>query len=207
MEEIAAARTTMTANMEAVALIRNQTTVSASVGQKRRKKNIVPWWSGADQHLELMSIVETGKRGVTYEDGGGVDTSEDGEGPDADDVVVEQRSTGLISLDRLLKLKISGMIRSGSASDTDCDGEGRNVPIEGIGSSGLSDDSEDHGELVGDETLAPKVVLGVEHVAVFEGGEPDAVQVEAPDNHLGVTAGEGKRGWRKGRRKGRGAGR
>jgi hypothetical protein len=63
----------------------------------------------------------------------------------------------------------------------------RNVPVEGIGSSGLSDDSEDHGELVGDETSTPKIVLGVEHVAMFESGEPDAVQVEAPDNHLGVT--------------------
>ena len=64
-----------------------------------------------------------------------------------------------------------------------------NVPVEGIGGSGLSDDSEDHSELVGDETLTPKVVLGVEHVAVLESGEPDAVQVESPDDHLGVAAG------------------
>ena len=64
----------------------------------------------------------------------------------------------------------------------------RNVPVEGIGSSGLSDDSEDHGELVGDEASAPKIVLGVEHVAMFESGEPDAVQVETPDDHLGVAA-------------------
>jgi len=68
-------------------------------------------------------------------------------------------------------------------------GDGKNVPVEGVGSSGLSDDSEDHGELVGDETLTPQVVLGVKHVAVLESGEPDAVQIEAPDDHLGVVAG------------------
>ena len=70
----------------------------------------------------------------------------------------------------------------------------KNVLVEGIGGSGLSDDGEDHSELVGDETLTPKVVFGVEHVAVLESGEPDAVQVEAPDNHLGVAGEGGKRG-------------
>ena len=39
--------------------------------------------------LELMSAVETeGNRGVTYEDGGGVYASEDGERTSADDIVV-----------------------------------------------------------------------------------------------------------------------
>ena len=68
----------------------------------------------------------------------------------------------------------------------------KNEPVEGIGSSGLSDNSKDHSELVDDETLAPEIVLGVEHVAVFESGEPDAVQVKAPDTHLGVAVGEGE---------------
>jgi len=43
---------------------------------------------------------------VTYENGGGVDTSEDSESTNTDDIVVEQRGTGLISLDGLLKLEI-----------------------------------------------------------------------------------------------------
>ena len=60
-----------------------------------------------------------------------------------------------------------------------------------MGSGGLSDDGEDHGELVGNETSTPEIVLGVEHVAVLEGGEPDAVQVETPDDHLGVVVGGG----------------
>jgi len=68
----------------------------------------------------------------------------------------------------------------------------KNELVEGVGGSGLSDDSEDHRKLVSDETLAPKVVPGVEHVTMPEGGEPDAVQVEAPDDHLGVVAEEGK---------------
>ena len=110
MDEIAAPRTTRTANIEAVALIRNHTTVSESVGQKRRKKNMVPWWSTADQQLGLMSIVETGEKRVTYEDGGGVDASEDGESTNTNDIVVEQRGAGLVSLDNLLKLEIPTMI-------------------------------------------------------------------------------------------------
>lgn len=60
------------------------------------------------------------------------------------------------------------------------------VLVNSIGSSGLSDDGEDHGELVGDETLAPKVVLAVKHPAVLESREPNTVQVETPDNHLCV---------------------
>lgn len=110
MDEIAAPRTTRTANIEAVALIRNHTTVSESVGQKRRKKNMVPWWSTADQQLGLMSIVETGEKRVTYEDGGGVDASEDGESTNTNDIVVEQRGAGLVSLDNLLELEIPTMI-------------------------------------------------------------------------------------------------
>jgi len=42
VEEIAAPKTARTANIEAVALIRYHTIVSERVGQKRRKKNIVP---------------------------------------------------------------------------------------------------------------------------------------------------------------------
>lgn len=34
---------------------------------------------------------------MTYEDGGGVDPSENGESSNADDVVVEEGGTGLIS--------------------------------------------------------------------------------------------------------------
>ena len=45
---MAAARTTTTANIEAVALIRYHMMVSESAGQKRRKKNMVPWWSIKD---------------------------------------------------------------------------------------------------------------------------------------------------------------
>ena len=45
-------------------------------------------------------------RGATYEDGCGVYTSEDGESSNADDVVVEQRGTWLISPDGILKLEI-----------------------------------------------------------------------------------------------------
>ena len=70
----------------------------------------------------------------------------------------------------------------------------RSVLVKCVGSSGLSDNSEDHGELVGDETSTPEIVLGIEHVAVLEGGEPDAVQVETPDNHVGVVAVEGRAG-------------
>lgn len=43
---------------------------------------------------------------MTYENGGGVYTSEDREGANANDVVVEQRGTGLISLDGPLKAEI-----------------------------------------------------------------------------------------------------
>ena len=71
---------------------------------------------------------------------------------------------------------------------------------ESVGSSGLSDDGEDHCELVSDETLAPKVILGVEHIAVFESREPDAVQVETPDNHLGVDLRRRGGGRRRGKR-------
>jgi hypothetical protein len=43
---------------------------------------------------------------MTYEDGGGVDTSEDGERTDANNIVVVQRGAGLIILDGPLKLEI-----------------------------------------------------------------------------------------------------
>jgi hypothetical protein len=46
------------------------------------------------------------RRGMTYEDGGGVDTSEDGERADANNIVVVQRGAGLIILDGPLKLEI-----------------------------------------------------------------------------------------------------
>lgn len=45
---------------------------------------------------------------VTYENGSGVDASEDGERANADDIVVEQRGTGLIVFDGLLKAEIPG---------------------------------------------------------------------------------------------------
>lgn len=57
--------------------------------------------------LRSISIVETeGERRVTYEDGGGVYTSKDGESSNTNNVVVEQRGTGLIKLDSLLKAEI-----------------------------------------------------------------------------------------------------
>lgn len=74
-----------------------------------------------------------------------------------------------------------------------CDSEGdadkKNVPIEGVSGHALSDDGENHGELVGDEAPTPQVIFGVEHFVMPEGGEPDAVQVETPDHHLGVVPG------------------
>ena len=82
-------------------------------------------------------------------------------------------------------------IRLGARTDCDVSGgrsERKSVPVEGVGGSGLSDNSEDHSELVGDETLTPKVILGVEHSTVLESREPDAIQVETPDDHLGVEA-------------------
>jgi len=107
---------------------------------------------------------------MTYEDGGGEHTSKDGERTGANDIIVEQRGAGLITLDRALKM---------------------DVLVDSIGTSGLSDDGEDHGELVGDETLTPKVVLAVKHPTVLESREPDTVQVETPDDHLGVETAEG----------------
>ena len=65
----------------------------------------------------------------------------------------------------------------------------RDIPVEGVGSHALSDNSKDHGELIGNETLTPQVIFWVEHVTVLESGESDAVQVEAPDDHLGVVWG------------------
>ena len=58
---------------------------------------------------------------MTYENGGGVDTSEDCESANPNDIVVEQRGTGLIILDRLLKPEIPGMTRRGLVPDTDYD--------------------------------------------------------------------------------------
>jgi hypothetical protein len=43
---------------------------------------------------------------VTYEDGGGIYTSKDGERTSADNIVVEQRGARLIILDILLKPEI-----------------------------------------------------------------------------------------------------
>jgi hypothetical protein len=43
---------------------------------------------------------------MTYEDGGCVDSGEDSESGNANDVVVEQRGTGLISRDGILQLEI-----------------------------------------------------------------------------------------------------
>jgi hypothetical protein len=37
--------------------------------------------------------------------------------------------------------------------------------------------------------LTPEVICGVEHVAVLESGESDAIQLESPDDHLGVVSG------------------
>ena len=45
VEEMAAPKTKRTANIAPVALIRYHIIVSVSVGQKRRKKNMVPLWS------------------------------------------------------------------------------------------------------------------------------------------------------------------
>jgi len=45
---------------------------------------------------------------MTYENGGGVNASEDGERANADDIVVEQRGTRLISFDGFLKIEIAG---------------------------------------------------------------------------------------------------
>jgi hypothetical protein len=69
-----------------------------------------------------------------------------------------------------------------------------NVPVEGVCSHALSYDGEDHSELVRNEALAPQVVPGIEHVAVLESGEPDAVQVKTPDHHLEVESEVGRRG-------------
>ena len=83
----------------------------------------------------------------------------------------------------------------GARTDYDISGgrcKRKSVLVKCVGSSGLSDNSEDHGELVGDEALTPKVILGVEHSTVLESREPDAIQVETPDNHLGVEAVEGR---------------
>lgn len=68
-------------------------------------------------------------------------------------------------------------------------GDARRILVEGVCSQALSDDSEDHSELVCNETLAPQVISAVEHVCMLERGEPDAVQVEAPDHHLCVVSG------------------
>jgi uncharacterized membrane protein YadS len=43
VEDIAAPKTARTANIAPVALILNHMTVSDNDGQKRRKKNMVPW--------------------------------------------------------------------------------------------------------------------------------------------------------------------
>ena len=43
---------------------------------------------------------------MTYEDGGSVHTSKDGERTNADDIIVEQRGARLISLDRVLKVDV-----------------------------------------------------------------------------------------------------
>lgn len=68
--------------------------------------------------LESMSIVETEYDGrMTYENGGGVDTSEDGESSNANDVVVVQRGTGLIILNGFLEVEVPVMIH-GLVSDT-----------------------------------------------------------------------------------------
>lgn len=126
---------------------------------------------------------------MTYEDGGSVHTSKNGERTNADDIIVEQRGAGLISLDRVLKVDVPTgrkviSFRGGSTHRLPVGKE--YILAESVGSSGLSDDGEDHGELVGDKPLAPKVILVVEHIAVLESREPDAVQVETPDDHLGV---------------------
>jgi len=68
------------------------------------------------------------------------------------------------------------------------------ILIEGVCSHALSDDGEDHSELIGNKTLAPQVVSGIEHVAMLESGESDAIQVEAPDHHLGVVESGGRVG-------------
>lgn len=80
-------------------------------------------------------------------------------------------------------------VQLGARTDYNVSGARReSVPVEGVGGSGLSDNGEDHSELVGNEALSPKVILGVEHVTMLEGGEPDAIQVETPDDHLCVEA-------------------
>jgi hypothetical protein len=59
------------------------------------------------EHRESANRVDIDRgRGMTYEDGGGVDTSEDGERTDANNIVVVQRGAGLIILDGPLKLEI-----------------------------------------------------------------------------------------------------
>ena len=62
---------------------------------------------------------------MTYKDSGGVDTGEDSERTNADDIVVKQRGAGLIVLDGPLKLEIPAMIREGLVSDADYNVEER----------------------------------------------------------------------------------
>lgn len=69
--------------------------------------------------------------------------------------------------------------------------ERKNVPFEGVSGHALSYDSEDHSKLVCDETLAPQIVPGVEHIAMLESGEANAVQIETPDDHLGCLVESG----------------
>ena len=78
---------------------------------------------------------------VTYEDCSCVDSSEDSETSDADDVIVKQGGTGLISRNGVLKLEISGMwcdalswVRYGR----------EDIPVQGVCSHALSYDGKDH---------------------------------------------------------------
>jgi hypothetical protein len=124
---------------------------------------------------------------MTYEDGGSEHTSKDGERTGANDIIVEQRGAGLITLDSVLEMDVPAGTRWDQFPDGSAHRLGKQYGlVDSIGSSGLSNNGEDHGELVGDETLPPEVILAVKHPFVPESREPDAVQVETPDDHLGV---------------------
>lgn len=62
---------------------------------------------------------------MTYEDGSGVDASEDGERTNADDIVVEQRGTGLIGFDGPLKVEIPIITHGRLVSSTSRRARGR----------------------------------------------------------------------------------
>ena len=73
---------------------------------------MVPWWS---IRISTGVAVDHGDR-MTYEDGGGEHTSKDGEGTSANDIIVEQRSAGLITLNSVLKMDVPVGTRSVSGT-------------------------------------------------------------------------------------------